>query len=469
MRRPLIDTFLGFFRDLASRALAAHRAMPLRTWIVLAAFVVSLGYACAYRIQPSVDARKFHEIAVNLVTKHSFCFECNVPLAEDKAIRDIGPGYQFFLAALYQLFGIRLWVVWIVQALMHALVVWWLFGLAKRLVPEAKDGFVGAVIGLYAFHPDVIQQYAMLMSESLFVFLLVAVFRLVIPLVEGSLKRQPWVVAGATGLLLGALTMTRPTGLPIFLGVLGLLAWKRRWKDLLVVFLCFLAIQAPWTVRNLRVYDKFIFNSVVGGLDFWVGLDPYGPGEFDLDKLPHITEKIKGLTPEEVEYTSLAETKNIIKTMPGFALARTVQKGFKLFALTKTSGFWFHYRTSIDQVATVFASALFNLVALGAGCAAAFEIVRTRRVRHWGIVAALAVIALMGVAPTLTVVVNRYRIPMLPFFSLIILDWLVHVRGRDRIRSLLFAGALLAATTLLDVWTSVFKIMERINQIRTRA
>lgn len=440
----------------------------VRTWLVLAAFILSLGYAFTYQIRLGVDAERYHTVASNLVTRGIFCETCDVPLAKDTAIHGVGPGYQFFLAGVYSVVGIHPWVMWVVQAFLHACVVWMLYGLAKRFVPEAKPWQLGIAVGLYAFTPDVIQQQAMLMTESLFVFLLVFVFTLAVTLIEEGKKGKRLLLAVACGVLFAALTMTRPTGLPVMLGFLGLLAWKRYWKEALIVLACFVAVETPWTIRNLRVYDKFILNSVVGGLDFWVGLDPYGPGEFNMDKLPHIFNKIKDLDADELEYVSLAETKNIIVTMPGHAILRTVQKGFKLFALTKTSGFWFHYRSSIDQLATVLMSILFSLVTLGAGFAAAFEVIRTRRVRHWGIVAALAVIALMAVSPTLTVVVNRYRIPMLPFFSLIILDWLVHVRGRDRVRSLLFAAALLITTTMVDVWTSVPKIMERIKELRLR-
>lgn len=464
---------LTFIRDLVRGWIAPlrkmHQAAPVRTWLVLAAFIVSLGYAFVYQIQPSVDARKFHEIAVNLVTKHSFCYQCNVPLAEDSAIRDIGPGYQFFLAGVYWFFGIRLWVVWLIQAVMHAVVVWWLFGLAKRFVPEARPALLGFAVGLYAFHPDVIQQGAMLMSEALFLFLLVGLFRLVVGLFDQETGKQTLLKAGLIGLFFGALVMTRPTGLMVFVGALLLFAWKRRWKELLVVFFCFLAMETPWTLRNLHLYDKFIFNSVVGGLDIWVGLDPYGIGEFNLEKLPHITEKIQYLSPEEVEYTSFAETKKIITTMPGFAILRTLQKGFKLFALTKTSGFWLHYRGVADQLTTIVLSMLFNLAVLGMGFSAMVDVFLKRRVRHWVFATSICAILLLAIAPTISVVVNRYRIPMLPFFILLIVDWLVHVRGRDRIRSLVGAALFLAATTTVDLWGALPKVLERWRDIRSRA
>jgi ABC-2 type transport system permease protein len=60
-------------------------------------------------------------------------------------------------------FGIRLWVVWLIQALLHGVAVWWLYGLARRFVPHAKPWQLGSAVGLFAFHPDIIQQQAMLM------------------------------------------------------------------------------------------------------------------------------------------------------------------------------------------------------------------------------------------------------------------------------------------------------------------
>lgn len=442
------------------------RMKNLKAWVLLATFLVSFGYALVYRIEPSVDARKFNTIAVNLVTKGTFCFECDVPLAKDRAIRDIGPGIQFFLAGVYKIFGIHQWIVWLLQAMMHTVVVFWLWGLTRKITGRdpQEQKILLLPLALYAFHPDIVQQNAMLMSESLFTFLLVGAFMATLRLVERKSLR--W--AAFVGLLIGATFMVRPTGLPVLVVVVGYFVWRKWWKHALIIFLAAACLQIPWTVRNMNVYDRFILNSVVGGLDFWVGLYPDGPGEFDMDNLPEITSKIAGLDPDQLDYVSMMETKKIIQEQPFFAIGRTIQKGFKLFALTKTSGFWFHYRSAVDQAATVATSIAFNAAMWSMTFAALVWMAWKRRVPGVTIGLAAAFILLLGAAPTLTVVVNRYRVPMLPFAVLLSSWWLVSVRGRERWISLLWAWAFLIVATCVDVWGSFPKIAERVQRIRVK-
>ncbi len=443
-----------------------HRVSPWRTWIALIACVVSFGYALSYQITPSVDARKFNTIAMNLATKNTFCFTCDVPLQKDWAIRDIGPGYQFFLAGIYKTFGIHIWIVWFIQALMHAAVCWWLYGLLRKNIDTSgPEWHVAFPVGLYALHPDVIQSTAMIMSENVFVFLLVGLAGLFLKTIEkkGDKPRWEWVVIGLLG---GVLMMVRPTGLPFVCALVLFLLWRKKWRISLIVIVSVIAIQTPWAIRNERLYNHFILNSVVGGLDFWVGLDPYSPGVFNMDALPHITSKIQGLEPDQIDRVSIEETKKIIREKPLFAIGRTAHKALKLFALTKTSAFWFHYHSSIDQLFTLIGSIVFNAIIWVSAFAGLVEIVwRKKRVPPIIVFSILAII-LLAVAPTLTVVVNRYRIPMLPFAVLVMGYWLAMTGSwKGRMRSGAVAVLIVSVCTVSDLWSSLPKVMERIRNI----
>lgn len=467
--KRMTDIFFQACRDFARRLRVAYRGAPVRAWLCLAAFLLSFSYALLYRIEPTVDARRYHTVATNLVQKGTFCETCDVPLAKDTAIHGVGPGYQFFLAGIYKIFGIHPWVVWLLQALMHTAVVWWAWGLATKVIPKEKRGKWTFILPftLLAVHPDILQNNAMLMTDGLFTFLLVASIRLFIVLWERlKLTGRHLRLIACLGLFLGALTMVRPTGVPLAVLIAAVLVWKRRFALCGLLVGMFILVQVPWNVRNLNVYHKFIFNSVVGGLDVWVGLYPKGPGEFNMDALPEIANRISGLDAEEVERVSLQEAKKIIVDKPLFALGRTVQKSLKLFALSKTSAFWFHYSGAWDRLAVLVTSILFNLTLLGMFFASLWDAMVRRRFHHWILGLSVVIVALLAISPTLTVVVNRYRIPMLPFMAIASVGWLAFVTGKDRRNSLIAAVAILLLTTTVDVWGSMDKVRERLLRFR---
>jgi hypothetical protein len=68
------------------------------------------------------------------------------------------------------------------------------------------------------------------------------------------------------------------------------------------------ACVAPWTIRNARVYHRFIPVASEGGVTFWTGNHPLARGDGDLAANPAIKEaeldfrrEHAGLSPEELE------------------------------------------------------------------------------------------------------------------------------------------------------------------------
>ncbi|MSR85302.1 hypothetical protein EXS71_02600, partial [Candidatus Uhrbacteria bacterium] len=327
----------------------------IKSGFLFLVFVVSFGYALIYHIRPSVDARLFHETAIELATHGRYCVACDtVPLDRDPAMDNVGPGYQFFLGGVYKLFGIHPWIVWLLQSLMHVLVVAWLWMLIKKILPvESPRWHVLLPLGLYVFHPDVIQQNAMLMSEALFLFLLMASVRIFVGVLDKKVSDRSthWLEVISLGLVLGGLFMVRPPGLLILFLTTAFLVWKRFWKQAVLILVIFFALQVPWSIRNVQVYHHFILQAPINGRNLWVGLHPESGGEFNVPD--EVTKKLEGLDAFSREQVSMEETKKIIFTHPGYAITRTIHKGFKLFALSKTSGFWFHYYSRFDHVLTL--------------------------------------------------------------------------------------------------------------------
>src|SRR3989338_7700737 len=141
--------------------------------IVLAAFIVSLLHSFYYRIPPTVDAATYDEIAMNVVEGRGFRLDGpEIPLSMDRAVGRVVPGYQLFLAAVYAAFGHHIAVIWVIQALAHALSVLFMFRISRTAFRELwhpAAGLIGA--GLIAFSPDLIIGSSMLLTETVAIFL----------------------------------------------------------------------------------------------------------------------------------------------------------------------------------------------------------------------------------------------------------------------------------------------------------
>jgi hypothetical protein len=68
------------------------------------------------------------------------------------------------------------------------------------------------------------------------------------------------------------------------------------------------AVVAPWTMRNLRVHDRFVLIASEGGVTFWTGNHPLARGEGDLAANPELKraelalrQSHPGVSPEGLE------------------------------------------------------------------------------------------------------------------------------------------------------------------------
>jgi len=99
----------------------------------------------------------------------------------------------------------------------------------------------------------------------------------------------------------------------------------RRRLGLAAAFLAGTAVLvAPWTVRNVRVHDRFVLVSAGGGVNFWIGNHPDAIGEGDLAANPHLKEAElefrrahPGLSPEELEPLYYRDALASIAAAPG--------------------------------------------------------------------------------------------------------------------------------------------------------
>lgn len=226
-------------------------------------FVASLGAKLRFP-----DAGAYDTIAMNLLDGKGY--------TQGEVLARRPPGYPTFLAGIYALFGHNYPAVRIVQAILSALMVIFIY-LTGRSVFNETVGKLGAVIAV--FYPFFIFYSGMLLSDILFTFTLVLFSLLAFKLIENnSLKSQVGV-----GLILGVTTLIRPTIclFPIFMFVwLWMIREKKKeaiWNWLLICII-FIITLSPWMIRNYLVLNAFVPFTTQGGEHLWVSNHPAANG-----------------------------------------------------------------------------------------------------------------------------------------------------------------------------------------------
>jgi 4-amino-4-deoxy-L-arabinose transferase-like glycosyltransferase len=159
------------------------------------------------------------------------------------------PAFPWLLAPVSKL-GLRSYtahqaVGWVLGAGTVALA-----GMATRSLWDARAGLAAA--GIAAIYPPLIANDSVMMSESLYGFLIAAVVLLALTL----RKRPGWPRAAALGAALAAAALTRQEALLLVLLLLPWIARRARPRDAAVVAAVVLVLCAPWAIRNSTLYDR---------------------------------------------------------------------------------------------------------------------------------------------------------------------------------------------------------------------
>jgi len=174
-----------------------------------------------------------------------------------------GPLYPLLIALLYLVFGVHVWVVHLVQALMFGATAWLVYDMGRKLFNERAAVIAGVAC---AFHPLLLRYVATLHVEAFLIFLFTVMvwqtvrFRERPTLANGALVG---VAAGAT-CLIKAVALLYP-GLFAAALVLEALRARRRgqaalipWVPMAVMFVAMAAVISPWTIRNYKVLGHFV-------------------------------------------------------------------------------------------------------------------------------------------------------------------------------------------------------------------
>jgi 4-amino-4-deoxy-L-arabinose transferase-like glycosyltransferase len=199
------------------------------------------------------------------------------------------PGYPLFLAACQSAFGPRVLPVRLVQAVLGAACVWLVARLSRRALPDMPRSVPLIAAALTALDPFVMANSAFVLSEALFLPLMLVGQCAFAAMWDQPRTRFGWaVLAGAAT---AAAVLTRPSWSLYFAGYLVLWLILQRGdrraalRSALILVVAACVVMAPWWVRNARIYGRFVPTALWMGASLYDGLNPRANGDSEMSFL----------------------------------------------------------------------------------------------------------------------------------------------------------------------------------------
>ncbi len=329
-----------------------HHPPTCRRWViacVLAGLALRVAFALFYWVgQPLThDEREYLALARSVARGEGFRYPADEPSPGTAQQFGRAPGYPLFLAAVIEPLPVHQAPrrVQLAQAVVSAIGIWLIAAIAGRAAgPRAAV----AAAAIAACYPPLIWMPSYVLSETLFSTLALAAalvlqeaggWRVELggapdPVPDSSLEPPPSrVLAGAV--LTGVAILTRPA--MIFFVPLAALwfFWRRRPLAAGVFVLVAILCVAPWTMRNHRVYGRWIAVASEGGVTFWTGNHPLARGDGDLAanldiKRAELTFRgaHPNLTPEQLEPLYYRDALAWMRREPAAWLGLMARKAF---------------------------------------------------------------------------------------------------------------------------------------------
>jgi 4-amino-4-deoxy-L-arabinose transferase-like glycosyltransferase len=321
-------------------AIDAARGRRLIAAAALAGLALRLAFGLLYWVHKPMthDEREYLALAQSVAAGRGFVYD---------ASHDTGTAQQFGRAPAYPLFLAIIGAggsdadaaparVKIAQSVVGALGVLLMGVIAMRAAGGAAGVAAAAIAAVY---PPLIWICAYVLSEALYSTLALGTVLLLDAAMDRAQSARSGRAGGslalAAGLLAGIAILVRPSML-FFLPLAALWTiWRRRTVLGVALVATAIAVVAPWTVRNLRVYDRFVLVASEGGVTFWTGNHPLARGEGDLAANPAIKraeiefrQAHPGLTAEALEPFYYRDALQYIVRHPGWWLGLLARKAF---------------------------------------------------------------------------------------------------------------------------------------------
>jgi len=238
------------------------KIMPKNKLLIILAlsFLLRLCFILVYPQLPvESDASGYDHIGVNIAEGRGFLNELGIA-SEGRA-----PGYPLFLAVIYRSFGHSYNYVRFFQIFFSMLSIIFIYLLARDIFGP-KVAYLSA--GISAIYLPFISYNGLLLTESVFTACLVIYLYLFLRCLRaGSLLLYIFL-----GLLGGFAALVREVFVAflIIYFFLGILYFKEKLSRGIFILLIALAIITPWTIRNYRVFNRFILISNQGSGVLWL-------------------------------------------------------------------------------------------------------------------------------------------------------------------------------------------------------
>lgn len=173
------------------------------------------------------------------------------------------PGYPVFLAIIYSFFGIKPWLILLLQILMDTGIVIIVYFIAKDVFQSKEIALISAF--LYSINFLSAYYSIRLLTEILFTFL----FTLSILFFIKGLKKNKVSAFALTGLFAALATLVRPIAQyspAVFFIVLilnGATIFQKS-RNIAILLLVFGAVTSPWQLHNLQTYGYYGLSTTPG-------------------------------------------------------------------------------------------------------------------------------------------------------------------------------------------------------------
>ena len=351
-----------------------------------------------------MDTTRYLNVSLNILTGRGFAEYITGPTAFAPPI------YPYFLAGVFKVFGYNMIHAKIVQAVISGLTCLVVFWIGCSLFGR-KIGLLAA-LGAAVF-PDLIILSGYLYSETVYILLFCLSFLFILKGCEELHGWWNWIIGG---IFFGLSILTRHALLMFPVGLLLLMvifkSTRIYWKKLLLFCgICFVMI-VPWTIRNYLCFHEIIPVAAGSGGTFWIGSYTDHEGEFryseTMEKIDEETDSVR----VDIERDKILINKaidNITSNPLGYILvvAKKFGQYFTKIYEAVPAGQPRNLDIIVMLVLALSYYPLFLLFLLGIILSG----------KRWSrLIPLYSIILYLGGIYAMTVVVPRYRVPLLPFF-----------------------------------------------------